>query len=53
MYDNTNKLNIFIKATAPFEIVSICLKSTVTIQLRAGANEEININAPSLKDPLM
>ena len=42
-YDNTIKGKLTVKTSGPFEIVRVHVNGTVTIQLRAGVTERINI----------
>ncbi len=43
-YDNTIKGKLTVKTSCPFEIVHVHVNGTVTIQLRAGVTEWINIH---------
>ncbi len=42
-YDNTIKGKLTVKTSGPFAIVRVHVNGTVTIQLRAGVTERINI----------
>ncbi len=43
-YDNTIKGKLTVKTSGPFVIVRVHVNGTVTIQLRAGVTERINIH---------
>ncbi len=42
-YDNTIKGKLAVKTSGPFEIVQVHVNGMITIQLRVGVTEQINI----------